>query len=199
MEATFLSEAYWNNRYIQGQTGWDIGYVSTPLKEYFDQLKSKNLRILIPGCGNSYEAAYLLALGFKNLTLIDLSKQLTENLQKRLENDLPYQATIIVGDFFDLSGTFDLIIEQTFFCALDPALRENYVQKMASLLSDNGKLVGLLFNKEFPTNPPFGGNKNRYRQLFNLHFRIKVLEDCYNSIPERDGSELFLIAEKNNN
>ena len=67
---------------------------------------------------------------------------------------------------------------------------------MASLLSGNGKLAGLLFNKEFPNNPPFGGNEKQYRQLFNPHFRIKVLEDCYNSIPEREGSELFLIAEK---
>ncbi len=196
MEVDFLSEAYWNNRYIDGQTSWDIGYVSTPLKDYFDQLKNKDLRILIPGCGNSYEAAYLLALGCKNLTLIDLSKQLTESLQKILQNNLPYQATIITGDFFELSGTFDLIIEQTFFCALDPELREKYVAKMASLLSGNGKLVGLLFNKQFPNNPPFGGNKNMYKQLFNSHFRIKVLEDCYNSIQERAGSEFFMIAEK---
>ena len=196
MEADFLSEAYWTNRYKEGQTGWDIGYVSTPLKDYFDQLKNKDLRILIPGCGNSYEAAYLLKLGCKNLTLIDLSKHLTESLQKRLQNNFPFEFGIITGDFFELSGTFDLIIEQTFFCSLDPELREKYVAKMASLLSGNGKLAGLLFNKEFPNNPPFGGNEKQYRQLFNPHFRIKVLEDCYNSIPEREGSELFLIAEK---
>ena len=50
---------YWINRYKEERTGWDIGYPSTPLKEYIDQLQDKNLRILIPGAGNGYEAEYL--------------------------------------------------------------------------------------------------------------------------------------------
>jgi hypothetical protein len=45
------------------ETGWDLGQVSPPLKAYIDQLTDKNLRILIPGCGNSYEAEYLLEKG----------------------------------------------------------------------------------------------------------------------------------------
>lgn len=196
MEPDFLSKKYWNDRYKKGQTGWDIGYVATPLKVYFDQIKNKGLRILIPGCGNSYEALYLLELGFTNLTLIDLSKKITDSLRNNLQNYSHNQVSIFTGDFFELNGIYDLIIEQTFFCALDPELREKYVKKMASLLPGNGKLVGLLFNKEFPKNPPFGGNKKNYRQLFTSGFRIQVLEECYNSIPERVGSELFLIAEK---
>lgn len=44
----FLSQEYWNNRYLQHQTGWDIGTVSTPLKEYIDQLSDKQISILIP-------------------------------------------------------------------------------------------------------------------------------------------------------
>jgi hypothetical protein len=44
-----LSEAFWDNKYKSGETGWDIGYISTPLKKYFDQLTNKELKILIPG------------------------------------------------------------------------------------------------------------------------------------------------------
>jgi|GEM_PF-3928663 len=33
-KAVQLDEQYWNNRYKTDQTGWDIGFVSTPLKEY---------------------------------------------------------------------------------------------------------------------------------------------------------------------
>ena len=33
-----LDSSSWNQRYISENTRWDIGYVSTPLKEYFDQL-----------------------------------------------------------------------------------------------------------------------------------------------------------------
>jgi len=62
---------YWNEKYLQGSAGWDIGYASTPLVEYFNQLLNKDLKILIPGCGNAYEAEYLVDNGFKNVFLID--------------------------------------------------------------------------------------------------------------------------------
>ena len=59
-----LNENFWNNKYINNETGWDLKAPSTPLKEYIDQLENKNIRILIPGCGNAYEAEYLLKQGF---------------------------------------------------------------------------------------------------------------------------------------
>ncbi|HBC05192.1 MAG TPA: SAM-dependent methyltransferase, partial [Aequorivita sp.] len=39
-------ETFWNHKYLSDDTGWDIGYVSTPIKEYIDQLTDKNLKIL---------------------------------------------------------------------------------------------------------------------------------------------------------
>ena len=47
-------QKYWSNRYEEDRTGWDIGYPSTPLKEYIDQLTDKTISILIPGAGNAY-------------------------------------------------------------------------------------------------------------------------------------------------
>ncbi len=193
METAFLSADYWNERYRSNQTGWDIGYTSTPLKDYFDQLTNKNIRILIPGGGNSYEAGYLLEKGFTDITVVDLSSVVTDQLKKKYNNP---HLHIVTSDFFALQGQYDLIVEQTFFCALDPSLREKYVRAVKKLLSDNGKLVGLLFNKEFENNPPFGGNEETYRQLFSSSLRIRVLESCYNSIPARKGTEWFLMADK---
>jgi SAM-dependent methyltransferase len=193
----FLSAAYWDKRYREQETGWDIGYPSTPLKNYIDQLQNKSVRILIPGAGNGYEAVYLAEQGFTNITIIDISSVLTTQLKQKI-NPQSYPAIrILTGDFFDLEEEFDLIFEQTFFCAIDPSLRESYVKKMRSLLSGNGKLVGLLFNRDFDANPPFGGNKEDYRQLFEPQLRITKLEACYNSIPKREGTELFVIFQKN--
>jgi len=63
---------------------------------------------------------------------------------------------------------------------------------MYELLNSGGKLTGLLFNKEFEKEgPPFGGTSAEYESLFQHHFEIKILEDCYNSIQPRAGSELF--------
>lgn len=187
-----LDDQYWTNRYQQQETGWDIGYISTPLKAYIDQLNDKNISILIPGCGNSYEAAYLLQQGFNNISLIDISNLLCKQLEESFAAVLNKGLQIICADFFDHAGQYDLIIEQTFFCALDPLLRKKYAAKMHELLKPGGKLVGVLFNKNFEGGPPFAGNENEYRQLFQQQFSIVKMEPCYNSVAPRSGSELFI-------
>jgi len=190
-----FDENFWTSKYDSKLTGWDIGYVSRPLKEYIDTLQDKNLKILIPGGGNSYEAEYLHNTGFNNVFVIDISKRPLENIKKRVP-DFP-ENHLIHADFFDLEGQFDLILEQTFFCALNPELRSKYVDKMHQLLNKDGKLVGLLFN--IPLNedhPPFGGNEKEYRKLFVQKFDIEIMETAYNSIPARAGNELFIKMNK---
>lgn len=191
-----LDENYWSNRYRNDETSWDLGRVSPPLKAYFDQLTSKQLSILIPGCGNAHEVAYLLEKGFTNITLVDISPVPVKKLEVQFAAYLNKELHIICGDFFNLNQTFNLIVEQTFFCALHPSLRQKYVLKMEELLSRNGKLVGLLFNREFEGGPPFGGNKEEYQLLFTHKFIKLTMAESFNSIAPRRGSELFIIFKK---
>lgn len=185
----------WDKRYQTNNTGWDIGHISTPIKEYIDQLNNKNISILIPGAGNSYEAEYLHLNGFTNVTIVDISKYPLDNFAKRVPS-FPKEK-LIHQDFFKLNQKFDLIIEQTFFCAINPSLRDNYVSKMKDILNKNGKLIGLYFQfKLEQTKPPYGGSKDEYIQRFSLNFNIKTLENCYNSIKPRETKELFAIFEK---
>lgn len=191
-----LTSQAWDNRYLNNDIGWDLGEISFPLKTYFDQLENKKAKILIPGGGNSYEAEYLFKLGFTNVFVIDLSKTAIENIQKRVLN-FP-KSQLILGNFFDLNDTFDLIIEQTFFCAIHPELRDKYVSKMNSLLAQKGKLVGLLFDAPlYNHRPPFGGSKKEYLAYFQNDFEIKTFDKCYNSIKSREGRELFINLIKN--
>ncbi|VAV83831.1 Thiopurine S-methyltransferase [hydrothermal vent metagenome] len=186
-----LTETFWDNRYKTKVTGWDLGKISTPLKTYFDQLTDKNLKILIPGGGNSHEAEYLNKKGFKNVYVVDLSKTALKNVKKRVSS-FP-ESHLIHNDFFKLSKVFDLIIEQTFFCALHPSLRSDYAKKMAELLTKNGKLVGLFFNVPlYQDHPPFGGNKKEYLGYFKPYFNIEIMDKCYNSNESRKGEELFV-------
>lgn len=191
---SLFNEQFWTNRYLHGQTGWDIGHLSAALQEYISQLNSKELKIFIPGCGNAYEAAYLQEKKFTNVTLLDISEELVNRIKERFTGQ---PIRIIHQDFFEHDGQYDLILEQTFFCALDPSLRPAYVQKMYSLLKPGGKLVGVLFNRFFEGGPPFGGNKEEYESLFSPLFSIKKMELCYNSIPPRRDTELFFILQKN--
>jgi thiopurine S-methyltransferase len=192
-----LNKTFWESRYLENSTGWDIGYISPPIKTYIDQLTNKDLKILIPGAGNSYEAEYLWKKGFKNVFIVDIANQPLNNFIKRLP-EFP-EEQLINKDFFELNDSFDLIIEQTFFCAIQPNLREDYSIKMDEILKKNGKIVGLLFNFELTDEgPPFGGSKTEYINLFSSVFNIKTLEKSYNSIKPREDKELFFIFEKNN-
>lgn len=190
-----LTKEYWEGRYAENQTGWDVGSISKPLKDYIDQLDNKDLRVLIPGAGNAYEMEYLWEQGFTNAFVLDIAATPLENLQKR--NPKIPKNHLIETDFFQWNETYDLILEQTFFCALDPNLRAAYAQKMASLLRPNGKLVGLLFDTDFGNDfPPFGGNKDEYLFYFAPYFDILTFEKCRNSIAPRANKELFFNFQK---
>lgn len=192
-----LDQNFWSEKYQANQLGWDLGGISPPLKAYIDQIKNKEIAILIPGAGNAYEAGYLLEQGFKNVNVLDIAKEPLHNLKKRAPNFPGNQ--MFQEDFFKHQGTYDLILEQTFFCALDPSLRVDYIDKMKSLLKSNGKLVGLLFDFRLDDlGPPFGGSEDAYTIDFKKRFQLNTIAPCYNSIKPRQGKELFIIFEKIN-
>lgn len=194
-----IEKEYWTQRYEEEHTGWDIGSPSTPLKEYFDQLSNKTLRILIPGAGNAYEAEYLWSQGFTNVTVLDISHIPLDEFRKR--NPRFPKEQLIEQDFFKHKGTYDLIIEQTFFCSFVPEKmnRIKYVTKMASLLAPKGKLVGLWFDIPLTGDlekRPFGGTKKEYESYLKKQFDIHTFAKAYNSITPRANSELFGIFVK---
>lgn len=188
-------EEYWSNRYEAKQTGWDIGYPSNPIKEYVDQLKNKDLKILIPGAGNAYEAEYLWNQGFKNTFVLDISKSPLQALKNRVPS-FP-EDHLIHENFYQHNGSYDLILEQTFFCSFEPTVenRTQYGIKMNDLIASNGKLVGLWFNHPLfeGAKRPFGGTKEEYLKYLSPYFKVRVFEKCYNSIGPREGKELFGI------
>ncbi len=189
---TTFDEKYWTNRYHTCQTQWDAGGITTPLKAYFDNFEDKEARILIPGGGNGHEAAYLHEQGFKNIFLLDFSAVPLQNFQQRF----PHFPTdhLLEQDFFSLADTFDVVVEQTFFCALHPDQRPAYARQMARILKPGGHLTGLLFEMPFTaeSGPPFGGNREEYLRYFTPYFEILKLEPCYNSIKPRQGKELWM-------
>ena len=190
-----LSSEYWNTRYNENDFGWDTGDITTPLKTYFDQLTDKSLKILIPGAGNSYEAEYLFKNGFKNVFVLDFAEAPLKNIKTRCK-DFP-ASQLIQDDFFKHAGQYDLIIEQTFFCAIDPKLRVDYAKHMPALLKPKGKLVGLMFDTVFEKEgPPFSGNKEEYLKYFSPYFNFNTFDKCYNSIKPREGRELFINFSK---
>lgn len=190
-----LGQEYWDNQWKTSQIGWDIGSPSPQLVQFIDEIENKACRILIPGCGSAYEAKYLVDQGFQDITLIDISPKACELLREKF-NAYP-QVQVICQDFFDLDERYDIILEQTFFCALPKNHRVRYVWKMNELLNQNGKLRGLLFNREFDQSPPFGGSQAEYEKLFSNIFHVESMVVSSLSIEPRAGSELAFSMAKN--
>jgi len=187
-----VNKDFWENRWQKNQTGWDIGYAAPPIASYIDTLKNKDINILIPGAGNAYEAEYLHKQGFTNVYVMDIASQPLENLANRVP-EFPKEH-LLSADFFKHNGIYDLIIEQTFFVAINPDLRSKYIQKMHELLKPRGILAGLLiFDKEpSPGGPPFIDTYDGYKKYFyNKLFEVKKFETAENSIKPRAGREIF--------
>lgn len=193
-----IRKEFWEEKYRNDNLGWDIGYPSPALVNYCSNYNDARLRILIPGAGNSYEAEFLYKQGFINIDVLDISEQAIKRFQNRMPS-FPSQQ-LICKDFFEHEGQYDVILEQTFFCSLDPSFRQEYAYHIHRLLKPEGILAGVLFDDPlYEDRPPFGGHKNEYITYFEGLFTFRHFERCYNSIPPRDGRELFIELIKKSN
>lgn len=179
---------FWKNRYQQNQTGWDLGQPSQPLMELMKSCSDFGAKILIPGCGNGYEAAALWELGFKHIWMVDIAEEAIESMRNRMPQ-FPHNQ-LVCADFFKWNEQhFDVVLEQTFFCAIDPQLRQSYADEMSRKIKSGGMLMGVFFNRTFDGGPPFGGNEKEYEAYFSPYFDFILWEECPCSVPPRAGTE----------
>jgi len=193
-----LNSSYWSSRYKNDQTGWDIGHPNHGLIEEVTKRYSLSTKILIPGAGRAYEAEALWDAGYLNTYVCDWAPEAFNHLRESTVLATAFQSIeeaqerLIVADFFELDDSFDLLLEQTFFCAIDPSLRERYVKQAFHLLKPVGNWLGILFDCHFPTaGPPFGGDQEAYARIFSGSFDIIELKRFKSSILPRQGKELL--------
>ena len=185
----------WENRYQQGQTGWDRGGASPNLLHLLESELLKPCRILIPGCGNGHEVVTLAERGF-DVVAIDIAPTAIENLRKVMDAR-QLNAELIQTDFFtwELEKLFDAIYEQTSLCALHPDEWSNYEKCLYDWLKPDGKLFAHFMQTGQESGPPFHCDIRAMTDLFvaqrwqwsdqietqvvhseNLHEKIFLLE-----------------------
>ena len=185
---------FWEGAYQQDQTGWDLGQAS-PL--FADLLGGDDApppgRLLVPGCGRGHDALLFGRHGF-NVTGVDFAPSAVAAATAAARAaGLP--ATFVEADLFTLGqrwpGGFDYVAEHTCFCAIDPARRPEYVEVVRDLLRPGGQLIAIFYVHDRPGGPPYTTSEAEIRARFEPSFVIDRLAPAANSVPRRQGQELF--------
>ena len=190
---------FWNQKYINNDDQWDIGS-PTPIFIDWSKTLSNRKKILIPGSGRGHDALYL---GQKNhdVYAIDFSCEAIKYLKLKSKK-LNIKVNAICEDFFNLSnyyGTMDIILEYTFFCAINPKLRMKYIHETLKLLKDNGLFVGIFLplDKHLSEGgPPYGVNLDQTMDCFSEYYDIIECKKSELTIEPRFNNEVFTIMRK---
>ena len=178
---------FWESRYRDNVIPWDAGKVPASLQEYTRTLLP-GARVLIPGCGSAYEAAFLAHKGLDVLA-IDFSPAAVDAARKNLAG---FGDIVRLADFFDFDfgRPFDVIYERAFLCALPRTMWSRYADRCAELLKPNGVIAGYFFFTDTPKGPPFGTSQAELATL--LQARFDRVEDR----PVADSIEIFAGKER---
>ncbi len=160
--------AAWDQRYRDGQDGWELGGPAPPLAAFLRQDPRRPRppgRVLVPGCGRGHEAALLAALGFAAIGLDFSGEALREARRlhgpdrpelRWLQTDLLDPSSLAAAGLAD--GSLQGVLEHTCFCAIQPTLRAEYLRAVTRLLAPGGWLLGLFWCHDRPGGPPFGSD-----------------------------------------
>ncbi len=156
----------WENRYNQGQTGWDRGDISPALDLMLDHTGLTEGRLLTPGCGRGYEVVELARRGF-DVTALDISPTAVNHLKARLAQE-NLQATVLEVDMLQWQPDepFDAIYEQTSLCALNPELWAQYEKQLYGWLKPGGVILAMWMQTFAEGGPPYHCDPNSVKQLF---------------------------------
>ncbi len=185
--------AFWESRYRDKIIPWDAGKVPAALRD-FEPVIARGARILIPGCGSGYEAAYLAGRGFDVLA-IDFSPAAVAAARK----NLGALADIVrLADFFDFASgpPFDVIYERAFLCALPRKMWGGYSDRCAELLKPEGVIAGFFFFADSLKGPPFGTSPAELDALFKPQFERVDDRPVADSIQVFTGKERWQVWRK---
>jgi len=196
------SSQFWEEIYLADDAGWDLGGPTPVFQKLSKTLTPGKLCIL--GCGRGYDVVEFSQKGFE-VTAVDFSKTAVKSLEK-LALAKNVGVNVIQDDIFSLTpkynNSFDYIIEQTCFCAINPNRRIEYEKLTFLLLKYSGKLIGLWFPLDKKTEeggPPYGTNVEEVKDIFSSSWEIELEEFPDLSIGPRKGREKLIIFKKENN
>jgi len=184
----------WDSRYATGDTPWEKGRAHPELTSILQRFLTTG-PVLVPGCGTGHDVRAIAHTGVRVLG-VDIS---AEAVKRAGESGSVGLESYQVADFlkWNAEEPFQGVFEHTCFCAIDPALREEYAKTMGRLLKPGGMLIAVFFLDPGldpgETGPPFAVTPEELNRLFSPNFTLLESWIPVSTYPGREGRELCCI------
>lgn len=190
-----LSPLFWEQRYQEGRTGWDLGEPAPPFVQLLAGANAPQPGTMaVLGSGRGHDALLFADRGFDILGFDVAPSAIAAATQLAQERHLSarFQQQDIFSLETDFAGQFDYVLEHTCFCAIAPALRPAYVRLVHTLLRPHGELIALFWAHNKPSGPPFGATVAELQTLFTPYFDAIAFEPATNSVASRQHEEYLV-------
>ncbi|SDD83488.1 methyltransferase domain-containing protein [Paraburkholderia lycopersici] len=187
------SPSFWDERFERGFTPWDQAGVQRAFEAF--AAAHPDAAVLIPGCGNAWEARWLAGHG-RTVRAIDFAPAAVASARAALGQ---YAGVVEEADFYAYTPPFapGWVFERAFLCALPKAQRASYAARMAELLAPGALLAGYFFIGETPKGPPFAIARDELDALLTPFFTLVDDEPVADSLPVFAGRERWLVWRRN--
>lgn len=198
----------WLDRWDKGRTGWHEVDGNAGLREHWKQSSG---RVLVPLCGKSPDLAWLASRGHQVFGVELAEKAVVEFFEEQgLDYDkvedgplVRFDAretsiTIYCGDYFRLAAEpFDALYDRGALVAVDPSVRERYVEHTQSLLVPGSArlIITLEYDQSVTPGPPFSVNPGEMRAFWPDLTRVAAHDDIDNCPPKFIAAGLKEISE----
>jgi SAM-dependent methyltransferase len=187
---------FWGEIYQAGRAGWDLGGPTPALHRLLESGEIPPGRLIVLGAGRGHDARDFARHGFK-VTAVDFAAEAVAAMHGLADPEAPMN--ILQADIFALppkfNHAFDVVLEYTCFCAINPDRREEYADVVARLIKPGGTYAALLFPlDQHKGGPPFSVSVEETLAMFRKRkFRLKRREVPEDSVWQRHGLEELLV------
>ncbi len=185
----------WDEAYQRRETPWEKGKPHPALVDFLAENGPIGGEIFVPGCGSGHDVR-ALSTRENHVLGIDLAPSAIEKASAfpKFGNE-EYQLADLFALPSEWNGRFDVVFEHTCFCAIDPALRGDYLEAITRLLKPGGRFIAIFFLN--PDNddegPPFPVSVEELEERFGRSFAVEREWIPARTHLGREGRELMRV------
>ena len=185
----------WDELYRRRETPWEKGKPHPALVDFLAENGPLAGDIFVPGCGSGHDVRALSSAN-NHVVGIDIA---TRAIAKAKARPRIANEEYLLADLFQLPArfeqSFDWVFEHTCFCAINPTLRQRYVEKVVRVLRPGGKLLAIFFiNPDHDDEgPPYRVSRAELDGFFGQQFSLEREWVPARTHPGREKRELMRV------